>query len=170
MSNSSDFEIENSVLKNYRGDGVDVVIPDGVTTIGVNAFWQCESIKSVKLPEGLALIEADAFLACRSLERIVMPKSIKRIEDGAFGSCNSLSEIIFNGTIEEWNAVELYAGWNIDPEFDCLHVNETPPTGKITVFCTNGITYVEDPYEEYYAVEDCAGNVSFHAYGEDDDD
>lgn len=38
MSSASDFVIENGVLKEYRGFGGDVVIPDGVTTIGDGAF------------------------------------------------------------------------------------------------------------------------------------
>ena len=35
MSNPSDFLIENGVLKQYKGPGGDVVIPEGVTSIGV---------------------------------------------------------------------------------------------------------------------------------------
>ena len=40
MSNS-DFVIENGVLKEYTGKGGDVVIPDGVTSIGLDAFKDC---------------------------------------------------------------------------------------------------------------------------------
>ena len=35
---SNDYIIENGVLKRYTGTGGDVVIPDGVTEIGSNAF------------------------------------------------------------------------------------------------------------------------------------
>ena len=34
MSNINDFVIENGVLKKYQGQGGDVVIPEGVTSIG----------------------------------------------------------------------------------------------------------------------------------------
>ena len=34
MSSNNDFEIENGVLVKYTGAGGDVVIPDGVTSIG----------------------------------------------------------------------------------------------------------------------------------------
>ena len=37
-SPSEDFDIYNGVLKNYKGKGGDVVIPDGVTSIGDRAF------------------------------------------------------------------------------------------------------------------------------------
>ena len=38
MSNASDFIIENGVLRKYVGPGGDVVIPEGVTEIGIKAF------------------------------------------------------------------------------------------------------------------------------------
>ena len=38
MSNLSDFIIKNGVLKKYTGPGGDVVIPEGVTSIGKDAF------------------------------------------------------------------------------------------------------------------------------------
>ena len=41
MSNASDFVIENGVLKKYQGPEGDVIIPDGVTSIGKNAFAIC---------------------------------------------------------------------------------------------------------------------------------
>ena len=39
MSNASDFIIENGVLKKYVGPGGDVVIPEGVSSVGKKAFF-----------------------------------------------------------------------------------------------------------------------------------
>ena len=41
MSNANDFIIENGVLTKYVGPGGDVVIPEDVTEIGVQAFHMC---------------------------------------------------------------------------------------------------------------------------------
>ena len=41
MNDTKEFEIENGVLKRYTGPGGDVVIPDGVTSIGDQAFYLC---------------------------------------------------------------------------------------------------------------------------------
>ncbi len=40
----SDFIIENGVLVKYTGNGGDVVIPDGVTDIGYEAFRKCKNL------------------------------------------------------------------------------------------------------------------------------
>ena len=47
----SDFVIENGVLIKYTGKGGDVVIPEGVTEIGVGSFDSCTSIKYIVLNE-----------------------------------------------------------------------------------------------------------------------
>ena len=45
-----DFVIEHGVLTKYEGAGGGVVIPEGVTEIGRNAFYRCMSLKSVTIP------------------------------------------------------------------------------------------------------------------------
>ena len=47
MSNANDFVIKNGCLKEYVGTSKDVVIPDGVTTIGDEAFSHCEMLKNM---------------------------------------------------------------------------------------------------------------------------
>ena len=53
MSNAADFVIENVVLKKYIGPGGDVVIPEGVTSIGKEAFRGCDAIISIAIPNGV---------------------------------------------------------------------------------------------------------------------
>ena len=66
MSNPSDFIIENGVLKKYVGPGGDVVVPEGVTNIGDQAFYDCSSLTSITLPDGLTSIGDCAFYDCGS--------------------------------------------------------------------------------------------------------
>ena len=61
MSSNNDFEIENGVLVKYTGAGGDVVIPDGVTSIGDWAFSRCEGLTSVTMPDSVTSIEDHAF-------------------------------------------------------------------------------------------------------------
>ena len=44
MSDIKDFVIENGVLTKYVGKGGDVVIPNGVTSIGEWAFKFCKNL------------------------------------------------------------------------------------------------------------------------------
>lgn len=82
----SDFIIENGELQKYTGDGVDVVVPEGVTAIGESAFWNA-GIESIKLPNGLKRIKEQAFAGCRGLKELVLPDSVSTIGKSAFSRC-----------------------------------------------------------------------------------
>ena len=93
MSNTSDFIIENGVLKKYVGPGGDVVIPDGVTAIGVQAFSECITVTSVFLPDSVKIIGDYAFEYCKNMTQIRLPNSMKLIRGDAFSSCRALTSV-----------------------------------------------------------------------------
>ena len=92
-SDPADFEIEDGVLKEYRGKGGDVVIPNGVTSIGDSAFEGCSSLTSITIPNSVASIGWSAFGDCSGLTRITIPNSVTSIEEGAFSGCSGLTSI-----------------------------------------------------------------------------
>ena len=55
-SSDSDFVIKNGVLKKYIGRGGNVVIPDGVTSIGDYAFNRCTNLTSITIPDSVTSI------------------------------------------------------------------------------------------------------------------
>ena len=59
MNNAEDFIIRNGILKEYKGQGGDVVIPDGVTSIGDHAFVGCRSLTSITIPHRFAYLFED---------------------------------------------------------------------------------------------------------------
>ena len=70
-----------------------VVIEDGVTSIGDEAFSGCESLTSITIPDGVTSIGNRAFYSCRSLTSITIPDSVTSIGDYAFFDCRSLTSI-----------------------------------------------------------------------------
>ena len=97
MSNASDFIIENGVLTKYVGPGGDVVIPEGVTEIGADAFRApgAALLKSVAFPKGLLHIGVRAFQGQEKLKQVVLPESLQAISAGAFAECKGIKNVQF---------------------------------------------------------------------------
>ena len=107
--------IEQGVLTKYEGPGGQVIVPDGVTAIGVRAFdrtgvtsvtlptgisviherafFGCSALTDISLPEGLDIIEGEAFSGCRALNAIALPRSLTHIGEDAFSGCSGLTEV-----------------------------------------------------------------------------
>ena len=76
-----------------------VVISDGVTSIGENAFFECTSLKNVTIPSSVRTINEGAFYYCEALTGIKIPESVTSIGDSAFSYCKGLTGVTIPGSV-----------------------------------------------------------------------
>lgn len=94
----------------FREDLVrEVVIGEGITSIGNNAFRDCSRLITAELPGSLTEIGKDAFLNCTSLTDIRIPYGVTSIGDEAFKNCELFLEIDLPMTLKSIGK-EAFAG------------------------------------------------------------
>ena len=79
----------------YRDSLRRVIVNEGMTSIGNNAFYYCSNIKDVTLPESLVSIGSGAFKECLRLNNMVVPSGVKIIRFEAFACCYRLRTCVF---------------------------------------------------------------------------
>ncbi len=72
-----------------------IEFPSTLTSIGEQAFYNCTALKSVEFPRSLVSIGVGAFYST-ALENIILPSSLTTIGDGAFSGCSQLATIEFS--------------------------------------------------------------------------
>ena len=76
-----------------------VVIEEGVTSIGDEAFYRCESLASITIPASVTSIGLSAFVSCYSLADVTIPDGVESIFEFAFARCNSLTEVTIPASV-----------------------------------------------------------------------
>lgn len=90
-------KIGDRVFCNYKYVLTSVQIPDTVTEIGSNAFYNCTSLKSVTIqdnkPSCVKKIGRQAFMYCSALTDISILDSVTEIGSDAFHHCDELDTV-----------------------------------------------------------------------------
>ena len=71
----------------------DIIIPDGVTTLGDRAFRNCTSLKSVTIPGSITSIGINVFADCTSLENVTFGRMTTIAGQNMFRDCTNLKNI-----------------------------------------------------------------------------
>ena len=104
-------------------DCTEVILPDTITTIGINAFqycslskitlsnnltemgdyafYYCDNLVSVDIPASLKEIPFHAFYRCIALSSVTLHEGLEVIGASAFGVCRSLSSVSIPTTVTE---------------------------------------------------------------------
>ena len=78
-----------------------IIIGDGVTTIGENAFRDCSNLTSVTIPNSITEIGGRAFEGCFALTSVTIPNSVTTIGENAFRDCSNLTSVTIPNSVTE---------------------------------------------------------------------
>lgn len=124
-----------------------VVVPEGVTTIGEGAFRWCGELTDLQLPQSLTTIGGSAFRECSSLKEVVIPENVTTIGDNAFYECESLTSVTMPAEVYHEQNGQMVPGCS---SFSgCTGVTEVRLTGHGTI---PEYTYGTPVYKEATAV------------------
>ena len=84
----------------YQSYIENVVIEDGVESIGDYVFHWCSKLKSVTIPSSVKSIGSYAFYSCPMLESVIIPDSVETIKSNAFKDCSSLKSVTLSNNIK----------------------------------------------------------------------
>lgn len=79
----TDFDVIGSPWRSNRNDITAAVLPNGITCIGDNAFFECTNMTSLNIPEGVTRIGSNSISWCK-MTSLTLPSTLIEIEFGAF--------------------------------------------------------------------------------------
>jgi hypothetical protein len=140
-------------------------IPNGVTSIGVLAFYYCTNLTSVTIPNSVTSIPSEMFDQCGSLANVSIPNSVTSIGTGAFSACTNLTGVVIPNSVTNIG----------DGAFDSTRLTSVTIPNSVTSlgvsafgFCTsltnvtipNSVTSIGDAAFQY-----CTGLASIYFMG-----
>lgn len=138
-----------------RADIKTVVIEEGVTSIGNNAFVACANLKTVTMPQSISRIGEHAFENCFNLMQADIPTSVTEIGEYAFGGCKALTEVTIPKGI---TAIADYAFEN------CVSLKKIHIPGSITRIGRSAFQYCPSLTE--IVLPESIAYIGHHAFDE----
>lgn len=77
-----------------------VVLPEGLETIGDEAFFWDKNLRNINFPSTLRSIGETAFLKCQLLESIILPEGLKDISRSTFSDCSSIQVLTLPSSLK----------------------------------------------------------------------
>lgn len=133
----SEYTVPKDCTQIANGSFVDAVSLKNIdlnnaTVYGMDAFFRCTGLESIKIPDGTKDISSSMFAYCSSLKEVSLPDSLRTIGDYAFYTCAALKEINVPGGTEEIGAYSF---------FNCIELRDVHLPDSITKIGDGAIGY-----------------------------
>ena len=159
----------------------DLIIPDGVTSIGQFAFYGCSGLTSVIIPDSVKNIGGWAFSDCSGITSITLSDNVTSIGPEAFFNCSGLTRLNYEGSIEKWLQIS-FDSVNQNPLYYAHHLyiggsevtdliipDNVTTIGQISFWGCSGLTSITIPKAVTkigdYAFVDCSGLATVNYTG-----
>lgn len=124
-------------------------LPYSITSIGSNCFYVCEALTEIKIPP-VSVIPANCFSGCKALQSVEIPDTVTEIKQNAFYKCSSLQKITIPDSVTKIN----YSAFTWCSGLSSVYISESLSQLYTTAFqyCTSlqtvtlpaSLTYMED--------------------------
>ena len=109
---------------NYCANAQWISLPDSLQKISDGSFGRCSKLQELHIPSAVNAIGSQAFFGCDSLQELVVPASMETIGEYAFYGCESLRSLTLEGCVETIED----AAFSACEKLDFIHVAVQPIT------------------------------------------
>ena len=85
-----------------------IELPQSLTALGAGAFRNCTALTTITVPEKVTKIGEDTFRDCSGLNSITFPKGVTEVGACAFENCTALTDVYFGGSKADWNKINVH--------------------------------------------------------------
>ncbi len=133
-----------------------LTLPNTLITIGNGAFYHCTGLTSINIPNAVTSIGHDAFDNCTGLTSLSLPNSLTSIGGSAFYKCTGLTSLTLSNSL---TSIGTYAFYNCIGLTSINIPNSVTSIGHHAFFGCTGLTSLTLPSSLYtignYAFADC---------------
>ena len=142
-----------------------VVIPDGVTRIGDQAFNGATELTSINIPTGVTSIDNYAFSGATALISITIPSSVTSIGDSAFYGASALTSITIPSSVTSIGDSAFHAASLTSIAVDSDNQNFTSVDGVLfNKAATTLIQYPLGKSNTVYSIPASVTSIGRHAF------
>jgi hypothetical protein len=145
-----------------------VIIIEGITYIGQDAFTSCTKLESVEIPESVTAIGVNAFLWCYALRSVTLPPKLESIGFAAFFCNYALSSVEIPASVKDIGEVA-FCGCTSLERIDIAAGNKVYKTVDGVLFTADGKTLMAYPAgkkDESYKIPSGVTFVGINAFSQ----